>query len=82
LPYLSTIVASVLTATDEDRNNLASELDHQYARVLIFADMPEGPLIMGSLMMGSLMMGSLMVEEFSVSKPGTSIGFMLFFAIV
>jgi hypothetical protein len=77
LPYLSTIVASVLTATDEDRNNLASELDHQYARVLIFADMPEGPLIMGSLMMGSLM-----VEEFSVSKPGTSIGFMLFFAIV
>jgi hypothetical protein len=70
-------VASVLTATDEDRNNLASELDHQYARVLIFADMPEGPLIMGSLMMGSLM-----VEEFSVSKPGTSIGFMLFFAIV
>jgi hypothetical protein len=77
LPYLSTIVASVLTATDEDRNNLASELDHQYARVLVFAGMPEGPLIMGSLMMGPLM-----VEEFSVSKPGTSIGFMLFFAIV
>jgi hypothetical protein len=77
LPYLTTIVASVLTATDEDRNNLASELDHQYARVLIFAGMPEGPLIMGSLMMGSLM-----VEEFSVSKPGTSIGFMLLFAIV
>jgi hypothetical protein len=40
--------------------------------VVVFAGMPEGPL----------MMGSLVVKVFSVSKPGTSIGFMLFFAIV
>jgi hypothetical protein len=81
LPYLSTIVASKLTATDEDWNSLASGLDHQIFGVLVLAGMLEGSLMMGSLMMSWLMMSSLMVEVFSVSKSGTSIDCMLFFAI-